>query len=396
MIILFVGMPFSIHTARWISLVNDLGWDVHFFSSFQYAKAIPELENIVFHDYPYNIQESANPKLKYKTFTNTNFLLPDNKHLKKWMGRIYRLLGLQNEYSESFEKLVQKLNPDIIHSHETQHAGYLVSEYYSKLKDKKKPIWIHSTYGIDIDYFQHFSNHKERIKTLFNQINIFLYEGKRDLYYAENLGFKGRAYNFPSAGGGYKTDLFEKYNLMPPSKRKIILVKGYQDNVRRGLCAIRAVVRCADILQDYDVYVYSCAKVVSEYIEYVNSKYKLNIKIHTETNYENWVRTLCSARVTITTNLSDGLPIFDSMLAGAFHIQSDTSMADEWIVNGVNGFIVPAEDPEIIEIALRKALEDDKLVDSAATKNFKKVKESLDFEIVKKKAIKIYNDAIIQ
>ncbi|MCK7479362.1 MAG: hypothetical protein M0C28_19910 [Candidatus Moduliflexus flocculans] len=54
------------------------------------------------------------------------------------------------------------------------------------------------------------------------------------------------------------------------------------------------------------------------------------------------------------------------MVMGTFPHQSNTSSADEWIVDGRTGFIVPPEDPEQIAQAIRKAVAEDELVDNAA------------------------------
>jgi glycosyltransferase involved in cell wall biosynthesis len=65
--------------------------------------------------------------------------------------------------------------------------------------------------------------------------------------------------------------------------------------------------------------------------------------------------------------MSDGIStsLLEAMASGAFPIQSDTSCADEWVINGTNGFIVPWDDPVAISKCIQKALTDDVLVDSA-------------------------------
>jgi len=74
----------------------------------------------------------------------------------------------------------------------------------------------------------------------------------------------------------------------------------------------------------------------------------------------------------------------------AFPIQSWTSCASEWIEDGVTGILVPPEDPEIIEKAIRRAILDDELVDNAAEENWLTTKERLDYKILKRETIKMY------
>ncbi len=82
--------------------------------------------------------------------------------------------------------------------------------------------------------------------------------------------------------------------------------------------------------------------------------------------------------------------MLESIALGAFPIQSDTSCADEWIIDGKSGFIVPPEDPEMIASALRKAISDDYLVDNAAEINETTAQNYLDYGVIKEKVIKFY------
>jgi glycosyltransferase involved in cell wall biosynthesis len=77
------------------------------------------------------------------------------------------------------------------------------------------------------------------------------------------------------------------------------------------------------------------------------------------------------ARVALGVSVSDGVPntMLEAMMMGAFPIQSDTVSTAEWISDGQNGLLVPPEDTKAISSAIRRALEDDELVDNAARLN---------------------------
>ena len=53
--------------------------------------------------------------------------------------------------------------------------------------------------------------------------------------------------------------------------------------------------------------------------------------------------------------------------------------------------IVPPEDPDIIEMAIRMALSDDELVNRAAEINRRVVQERMDSDRLKQEAIEIYS-----
>ena len=100
------------------------------------------------------------------------------------------------------------------------------------------------------------------------------------------------------------------------------------------------------------------------------------------------------ARLSICVNLSDGLPnaMLEAMQMGAFPIQSNTSMANEWISNNQTGLIVEPEDIGMIENAIRKALTDNMLVDKAQMINTKIIANKLNYELLKFEIVKMYEN----
>ncbi|MBS1660103.1 MAG: glycosyltransferase family 4 protein [Bacteroidetes bacterium] len=392
--ILIVGMPFSIHIVRWISLIDKKEHEVHFFSSFYYAKPHAALSDVIFHDYPDNFADRLKGKSTYRTFSNKKRPI-DSSFFWKWMEKGSRFLKYRKDHLACLAQTIESIRPDVVHTMESQHAGYLMSEYVQS-NQGPKPFWIHTTFGIDLDYFQYFPEHKKKLEKMFTGIDLYLAEGDRDINLARGLGFKGRVQKFPSAGGGYDLGKFSGNHGLAPSKRKLILVKGYQDSVRRGLSAIRSLVLCKDVLQHFDVVVYSCANEVKDYIQYINSKEGMNIGMYESTGYDEWLKTLSNARISVTCNLSDGIPssLFESMLMGVFPVQSYATCADEWIEHGKTGLFIPPEDPEVIAAAIRQALTDDSLVDGAAPLNYEKVASALSSDKVQTDVRNLYTQAV--
>jgi glycosyltransferase involved in cell wall biosynthesis len=99
------------------------------------------------------------------------------------------------------------------------------------------------------------------------------------------------------------------------------------------------------------------------------------------------------ARISIGLSISDGIStsLLEAMAMGSFPIQSYTACANEWIEDQISGFIVPPEDPEIIEQAIRKALADDNLVDSAAEANYLTIAQKADYKILQQTTIDTYS-----
>ena len=91
-----------------------------------------------------------------------------------------------------------------------------------------------------------------------------------------------------------------------------------------------------------------------------------------------------SARIYIGISLSDGISVSlqEAMVCGAFPIQTNTSCADEWIVNGKSGFIVDPDNFMNLVSTIKTALIDDSLVDGAAEVNYLEARKKLDRSII--------------
>jgi glycosyltransferase involved in cell wall biosynthesis len=78
------------------------------------------------------------------------------------------------------------------------------------------------------------------------------------------------------------------------------------------------------------------------------------------------------------------------MVMGSFPVQSCTSCAEEWIRDGETGILVSPEDTEVVEMAIRRALSEDALVNQAAEKNYRVAEDRLEQKKLKAMTIEMY------
>lgn len=388
--LLIVAMSESIHTARWISNIADQGHEVILFPSIREDSNIhKDLRAITI----YNAYDGQRRRIDRSVSTSINY---------KWYlplpGRIGQFIEDRirpKDRASLLELLIKKERPDVIHTMESQHAGYLLTEARKRFSGEF-PVWIHSCWGIDLHFYGQLEEHRKKLKDLLSFVDIFIYEGERDRHLADHLGFKGKSYKIPSVGGGFDVEAYsELRKRKPTSERRIILLKGYQNEVRRALFGLRALERCSPVLSDYEIVIYSTSPEVVIKAEMMTKATGMNIRILPRMSHDALMSVAADARISLTVNLSDGVPnsMLEAMIVGAFPIQSWTSSADEWIDDGVNGILVPPEDPDIIERAVRRAISDDILVDRAAEINFNLAKERLNSGLLKSKIADIYHVA---
>jgi len=388
--ILIVAMAESVHTSRWISQICDQDWDIHVFPSIDSGIAHTDLRNVTVHHSLYRSQKNSDSTVKFHG-------IPVISRRIEWIGK-YILKKIEPNYRAiQLQRLIKKLKPDIIHSMETQAAGYLTVNA-KKSFNGSFPIWIHTVWGSDIYLFGRLKEHREKIKDVLKSCDYYISECQRDIKLARIFGFKGDILFTSSAEGGFDLQACSELRQMGPvSSRRIILLKGYQGWAGRSLVGLRALERCADLLEDYEIVIYVAAPEVVIAAElFTESTGILTRIIPHGTPHQEIMRLHGKARLSIGLSISDGLPssFLEALVMGAFPIQSNTSCADEWIIDGKSGFIVPPEDPDIIASTIRKAISDDNLVDTAAQINEETAKNNLDFFVIRENVIDLYTKLV--
>jgi glycosyltransferase involved in cell wall biosynthesis len=372
-----VGFPYSVHAAHWVSLVADQGWDLHFFPSQDTSYIHPDFRNVTFWSgFSRRRLPGTAPTVRiagFWPFERGSGLL--RRHLSRIAPRAL-------DRAEWLAWVVAMLNPDIIHSMELQHAGYLTSDAKSR-SDRPFPCWLVSNWGCDIHLYGRLSEHRDKISALLRECNYYSCECNRDVRLARQLGFQGEVLPVaPNSGGLDLTRIRALRDAAPSSARRIIAVKGYHRHMHRAQVALRALALCADVLGDYKIRVFSPEprEIIETQAEVISQDTGLDIELMPLVSHEEMLKLHGAARLSISLSLSDGIctSMLEAMAMGSFPIQSSTACADEWIEDGISGFLVPPEDPHAIATRIRQAILSDELVDAAAMRNEETIRRRAD------------------
>jgi glycosyltransferase involved in cell wall biosynthesis len=393
--ILFVAMDNSTHTYRWVKYIMEARREYEFFlyPSFH----IPGMGEVFSEKDPIEIYKPGRVPTIFETIRN---------HPIKYL-KILLLMGLRAVHQAAKEEIekynnktlqllnyIKKINPNIIHTLHTQTSGYQLLEV-RKIWEGPFPKWVHSVWGSDLFLYRKWLIHRTILSGLFSFIDYFIGEGIRDQSFAKELGFKGHFFDPLPASGGFNIESIKNIRgKVKPSERKQITIKGYQNAVGRYFVGLRALERARDLLDGYEINTFLIqneeTKAVTDLFE-INNSLKVNLHLHVP--YEQILEMHARSRISIGLSTSDGLPasFLEAMAMGAFPIQSNTSLASEWVSDGKTAFIVPPEDPEVIEQAIRKALTDDVLVDAAAETNWNLIQERLSSEVISHRICSLYD-----
>lgn len=389
--ILLVAMPNSIHVVRWIRQLESQNWDVHLFSSTGRAGIHPEMEGVIFYS-PLTLFASKIGKPQPDAGAPSFF-----SKVVDYINRHILDSLVPDRRAKQLLKLIRRIRPNLVHSLEMQAAGYLTLEAKQQFHGTFPP-WLVTNWGSDIFLFGRLPEHKTKISEVLANCDFYSCECKRDVKLAWQFGFSGQTMPvFPNTGGFDLAGLAIERNQIQTSARKVILLKGYQNWSGRALVGLRALYRCADILTGYSIAIYSAAPDVIIAAELFADETGIPVQIiPNNTPHQEMLSLHAQARISIGLSISDAIStsFLEAMVMGSFPIQSCTACADEWIEHGVSGMIVPPEDPDIIEMAIRTALSDDELVNKAAEINWQIAQERLDDELLKQKTNDMYSKLI--
>jgi glycosyltransferase involved in cell wall biosynthesis len=381
--ILFVAMPTSIHAARWIRHLDNAGHEIILFPPYISSP----------HALLYPIHRLS-PPLSRVVRNRTNWCtlfpfrgawLPEALLLKfrprsKWRQRW-------------FDWVIRRTRPDLIHSMEFQQAGYFCLEAKKRLGDRFPP-WLATNYGSDIYLFGRLAAHKDRIKEILRTADFYSAECERDIAIARAQGLAAHALPVLPNGGGI--DLAHAATLRapgPPSSRRVIAVKGYEHFAGRALTALKAIELASAHLRGYRIEIYLASQSVEIEAELLAQRTGLDIVcLPYSADHDGMLRLHGRARISLGVGISDGAStsFLESLAMGSFPIQTCTACADEWVEDGVSGFIVPPDDPAAIAARLVRAVTDDALVDSAAAANANTAKLRLDRDVVRRRILDSY------
>ena len=372
--VIVICMLDSSHSARWLSQFKDQSVDFTLIPSTPNRKVHPTIRGLVL-----NKSSSATYSLSH----TLRFLSIPIWSLDLILGN--RLRGL------IVSLISKKHKSDYIHALELNHAGYIASKA-SKFGLAENTRIITTKWGSDIYWFQKYERHQKQITELMKASHLYSAECHRDLALATKYGFEGKFLDVAPNAGGIPSEFLSR-DLVPPSGRSIILVKGYETFVGRASIALAAISEISNELKDYEVILYSANRKTIRSVRRIREETHLNIRAipKKRLTHSEMLNLFGKARAYVGVSLSDGIStsLLEAMAMGAFPIQTNTSCAEEWIVDGITGELIEPNQEEV-KNSLRQALNSDSLVDQASVINRQKIASECNEEQIKLKSLKFY------
>ena len=363
-------MP-SVHVIRWIENLKGSDHELYWFDVLNRGR-LETLDSV--HQY------TDWKKRKITTIKGEYFL-------RKKAPLIYKKIVpfLEVTANEALEEIILEIQPDVIHSFEMQSCSYPILKTMQKYPNIK---WLYSCWGSDLYYYQQFSAHLKKIKRVLQRVDFLHTDCNRDFILAKKIGFLGKHVGVIPGGTGYKLAELEKCKL-PVEERKIILVKGYENEFGRGLNIIKAL---QQLKLDYEIIVFGSHINVINYI--IANKLDFKVFDRHGLSHQELMELMGKSILYLGNSISDGMPntLLEAIIMGAFPIQSNPGNASaEIVVAGKNGFLIEnPNDEKAIATLILKILQDPELLQKAFDVNQKIAKERLDYTVNQQKILALY------
>jgi glycosyltransferase involved in cell wall biosynthesis len=218
-----------------------------------------------------------------------------------------------------------------------------------------RPKLIVTNYGSDISWFSKIESHKKKIRDLLEMANGYSAECSRDYLLAEALSVGYEALPIMPTAGGLER------RRGPEPKRNKIAIKGYENHWGKALSALQSISELSGILDDFEIVLYSCDRRVTRE---ANRPASLS---------HNQILSLFeNSLIYVGHSLSDGIStsMLEAMAMGAIPIQTNTSCAEEWIVDKKTGFLITPEDSNALKAAVESIVSGKFDVEAARNQNY--------------------------
>lgn len=378
--ILLVAMK-SIHFIRWANQLKSSGYEVYWFDVLDmgYSENLKWLHQITGWKQKNNIKKG-----RY--------------FLKRNWPKLHDLLSpiFYNSLENTFEKHLTEIKPDIVHSFAMQIGCLPILKVMQKYPDEK---WIYSSWGSDLFLPESVSMSHHQRSTILRRVNYLITDCFRDYKVAKDNGFNGEFLGKFPGGGGYSLAELKQYAVLPPLKRNIILVKGYQDGLGQCIPVLKALKKLKVKLNTYQIVVFSADLEVVRYIQEENFETELNLKFFSKDSFlkqEDLLKLMGKSLIFIGNSISDGLPntLIEAIIMGAFPIQSNPGqVTEELIDHKKNGLLINNPlDSEEIKNLVEQVLMKESLIEEAYLINQNEIKPKYQIEKITQQVLGLYKN----
>lgn len=369
--ILLVADGRSPITHRWIKAILPLGYRISLISTFPCAPVegvtLAAVLPVAFARFSGSQAGAVRPANTKKGLVAR--FRPLLARLRHWLGP-----WTIPFYARAYRQIVADMQPDLVHALRIPFEGMLASA------TPKNILLVISTWGNDLTLHAPASPRMRHLTRLtLRRADALMSDTQRDITLARKWGFNPGKLSLVVVGNG-GLDLEELNSVTNRIQRadpaQIINPRGIRSYVRNDTF-FQAIPL---VLAKYPDVQFVCASMAGqqEALDWVKKLgIEKNVSLLPYLNQHELWQEYARSLISVSISTHDGTPntLLEAMALGCLPICGDIESIREWITPGVNGLLVPPDDPSALAAAILTGLENASLQTKASEENKKLIEQ---------------------
>ena len=391
--ILFIGLAESSHTHSWIDLLNGADFNVRLFAL------------------PYGSPPSDWPIKTYLTEYGQTDINASNRRYLFGSGKLKRfaersaatLLGrtwTPGPLVESWlAEIIRQWQPDIIHTLGMEHGGEFYFDVRRKFKLDGLGKWVLQIRGGSDLALRHLDPElRPRIAEVLRSCDLLVSDNEQNFRIAQEMGVRKDRFAsiapVPGTGGIDVDSLALRRLALPSQSRSVLWPKAYECPWSKALPVFEALKICSEQIQPYDIHILATTAEAREWFLALPRSVRERCHMEGRVPRARVLQLMTEARVMLAPSLVDGVPnsLYEAMAAGALPIVSPLETIQNVVEDERNVLFARNLYPNEIASALRRAMTDDRLVDSVAAQNLPLVRRIANRSAIRPRVVAFYEE----
>lgn len=397
--ILIVGLGESTHTHAWVDLVAGARLNVRLFAlpsgappprwpgkTYVSAPFEPERDSSqrAYLGFPYpGWRDLARAARAFARGAPRVFAEPDRGYLaENWLAEV-----------------VRAWQPHVVHTLGVEPG----SAFYQRARMRHGlggiGTWLVQDRGPDIWMNRHLPELASGIREVLSACDALLCDNAVNVELAPQLGLPADRLApiglVPSTGGVDVDALSAARERAAPARRRLVFwPKAYECPQSKALPVFEAIRLAWDRIQPCTIHMTAALPETRMWFETLPERVRAGCRIEERVPREKALALMGDARVMLAPSLSDGIPntLWESMATGALPLVSPIPPLTPFLEAGRHALFARNLYPDELAAALVRAMEDDALVDRAASENLSVVREWADRKRIAPRLVAYYEE----
>lgn len=388
--ILFIGLAENSHTHSWIDLLKDERFNVRLFArpsgvppdSWKVRTYVTQLEH-----------RRHDPATR-------NCIYPASRFLRS--AKIRKARYLDSTAFDDLEpywlaRIVKEWKPDIVHSLGLVQGGEVFFQALQKYNLQGISSWVLQTRGgSDLTLPRFNPKRRPELAAIINACDQVICDNEVDLQIARDLGARpdqiASIAPVPGTGGIDLEPLRATWPGAPSTRRAILWPKAYDSAWGKMLGIFEGLKLCWSRIQPCEIHMLSLN--ADSWLWYWTLPEEIRNASHPRERVprSEVLDLMPQSRIMLAPALTDGVPnsMYEAMACGAFPIVSPLETLLPLVKAEENVLFARTLYPHDVAEALTRAMNDDQLVDGAATRNLELVNRVANRQTIRTRVIEYY------